>query len=183
MFRDIDLRWLWILAVMLLVLLVAKCEVEAAGTFYGLGVSAGEQWQKGLAHVSQTSNWQELQIRPSYGKHMTDRWDLWVEGELGYIKWNDGHSGVTLGALAMTDYGIVKYKGYRLFTEIGVGLGWTSYTPNKALLRNNVLGLIDVGIGIEYKNIRIGPRFEHKSAIFAHDQGINTYGIMIIRRW
>jgi len=180
MFKDIDLRWLWVLAVMLLVLLPAKC--EAKDTFYGMGIFGGEQWQQGLGHVDKTYNWQEFQVRPMVGKHLTDRWDLWLEGNLGYIKWNDGAHGTFLGTLVMTDYDIIKYKEYRFFTEMGVGLGWTNYTPGNHILGNGVLGLVDLGMGIQYKNIRVGPRFEHKSSMSTNDHGLNTYGLMIMIR-
>lgn len=183
MFRDVDLRWLWVLAVMLLVLLMAKCEAEAKDTFYGVGIFGGEQWQQGLGHTDKTYDWQEFQVRPMAGKHLTDRWDLWLEGNLGYIRWNDKGNGTFLGALVMTDYDLIKYKEWRFFTEMGVGLGWTNYTPSSHMLGNGVLGLVDIGMGIQYKNIRVGPRFEHKSAMSANDHGLNTYGLMItIRR-
>jgi len=185
--RDIDISWLWIMAVLVILFTCAaagKC--SAKDTFYGVGVFGGEQWQSSSNPIHHTSayNWQEFQICPIYGKHMGDRWDLWLEGNLGYIKWQDNPGAIKLGANVMTSYDIVKYRQYRLFGEFGIGLGWASYTPSTNMLRNNVLGLIDVGIGMKtiMKNgliLKIGPRLQHSSAIFAHDAGINTFGLMI----
>jgi hypothetical protein len=186
--RDTSFGWYWIIAVLvvLLALLVGK-ECHASDNFYGVGIFAGEQWQKGIAHVSPDYNWQELQIKPMMGKHMSDRWDLWLEGNLGWMKWNDGHNGITLGALGMMSYDIIQYKCWSVYNEMGVGLGWTDHTPSTNLLRNNVLGLIDCGIGLKFKYqdyvIKLGPRFHHSSAILAHDCGINTYGMITTFLW
>jgi len=185
--RDIDISWLWIVAVLVVLFTCAtagKC--GAKDTFYGVGVFGGEQWISSANPTHHTSayNWQELQVRPIYGKHMDDRWDLWLEGHIGCLKWVDHSGALRLGANVMTSYDVFKYKQCRLFGEFGVGFGWASYTPSTNMLRNNVLGLIDVGIGIkvltkEEFTLKIGPRFHHTSAVFAHDAGINTFGVMV----
>ena len=177
-----------IISIMAFIVLVAeKCQAsDFYRTFSGVGVYGGEQWQSPSNPIHHTSayNWQEFQIRPIYGKHMDNRWDLWLEGNLGYIKWKNHPGAIKLGANVMTSYDVVKYKQYGLFGEFGIGLGWASYTPSTNLLRNNVLGLIDVGMGVKtiMKKgfiLKIGPRFHHSSAVLARDVGINTFGIMV----
>ena len=175
------------LILILMTTVIEKCHADDFyRTFSGVGVYGGEQWQSSSNPIHHTSayNWQEFQIRPIYGKHMDNRWDLWLEGNLGYIKWKDHPGAVKLGVSVMTSYDVIKYKQYGLFGEFGLGFGWASYTPSTNILRNNVLGLIDVGMGVKtiMKNgfiLKVGPHFQHSSAVLAHDTGINTFGIMV----
>lgn len=173
---------LWLTILGLAILFIFNIQrAHASDTFYGIGILGGEQLKSDtLWHTSPNHNWQEFQIRPIYGKHMTKRWDLWIEGNLGYMRWKDGHDGIKLGALIMTDYDIIKYKDVNFYTEFGVGTGWMSYTSNTRMVRNNLLGFIDYGCGLEFQNIKLGPRFHHTSSMFGKDSGINTYGFMVI---
>lgn len=174
---------IWAIFILLYTIFIFAPNCSASDTFYGIGMYSGEQWKSAtFIHVSPTYDWREFQLHPIYGQHLSDKWDIWFEGELGYIKWNSNNS-VMVGIMLMTSYDIVQYKNYNLFGELGVGVGWISYSPSINTLGHNPAGLIDLGAGVEYKNFRIGPRFHHTSSMFGKDAGINTFGCMLtIRR-
>ena len=172
-----------LLVIVFFIALIVCKNCYANDTFYGVGVWGGEQCRSAsFIHVSESYDWTEIQVRPVYGWHLDNRWDAWLEGEIGYIQWNEG-SGYKLGVMVLTGYDVIKGNNWSLFGEVGVGLGYNSYSPSRNTLGNNPTGLIDVGIGVEYKNIRLGPRFHHTSSFFGHDAGINTFGTMLTVRF
>ena len=156
---------------------------SAEDTFTGIGVFTGEQFKQGIAHVSKHYDWEEFQVKPIYGKHMDDRWDLWVEGVVGLVNYTDTQS-IKLGVNLMTSYDVIKIREARIYTEVGVGVGWCNRSPSTNLLRPNLLGFIDGGVGVKHPigkgwAAKIGLRFHHTSSMFAHDTGINSYGVEI----
>ena len=175
------IKTIWIIAVILIC--ISFCNKGyGADDFYGIRIFAGEQMKNApVAHVSERYDWEEFQVKPLYGKHMDDQWDLWIEGLIGLVNYNEGQS-IKLGTLIMTSYDVVKVGETKVYTEVGVGVGWCNYSPSTNTLRPNLLGFIDAGAGIKYPIkkgwlAKIGLRFHHTSSMFGHDTGINTYGL------
>ena len=177
----------WLIAALVLALtaLPARAAVSADTAFYGLGLFVGEQWHDDpIWHVSENFDWQELQIRPIAGRHRTERWDLWLEGNLTYIKLEDVQDSIELGVNVMTSYDALKYKGWSLFGELGVGVGWMSATPDTNLVGDSILGFLDYGFGVKLTTkqgylFKLGPRFHHRSSLVAVDAGMNSYGLTV----
>ena len=152
--------------------------------YYGLTVFVGEQWHNDPIWYTSHYDWQEIQIRPVAGKHRTERWDLWLEGNLTYIKLEDLPESIELGIGVMNSYDVLPYKGWCLFGELGAGVGWMSASPDPHVVGDGVLGFLDYGIGIKLKTkqgylFKIGPRFHHRSGLFVRDAGMNSYGLTV----
>lgn len=162
---------------------------HSADSFYGAGVFAGGQFRSDpLWHTTDKRDAQEFSFVPIIGKHVSDRWDIWIEGRLEYLRWREGSSALKIGALIMTDYNIIKTPNWSLYSEAGVGIGCRSYSPSSNTLGKGVLGFVDYGTGIKYKftnkyTAKIGLRFEHTSSILGKDTGINTYGTYFAILW
>lgn len=153
--------------------------------FVGMNAIFGEQWKEDPGwNLTIHRNCWEYQFNPVVGLHLSDRWDLWAEGKIGYLDWKDYNEAVKLGLNIMTSYDVIKYKDWRFYGEFGVGIGGRSYSPSNHVLGTSILGFVDYGVGVKYEFMRnwfakIGVRFEHSSSIPAHDTGINSYTTLI----
>jgi hypothetical protein len=170
-----------------------NCSAEEG--FYGLSVFGGGQYRSdSIWHTSENYDWREIQVRPVVGWHKTDNWDLWVEGNLGYIAWEDqtgsaepgeeSQHSLEAGVTGMTSYDVLKKGGWSLYGELGVGIGWMSNTPDPHLADNGVLGFLDYGLGVKFRTesgfaFKLGPRFHHRSCLFTRDAGMNSYFVML----
>ena len=171
-------------------LLSLNCYAEESKTFLGIGMIFGGQFKVDpMWHVT-PHDYNEFQVNPIVGEHLSDRWEIWLEGKIDYLNWKtDGRGALKLGASILTSYDILKFsERCRLYAEAGVGIGYRSWSPSNRTLGTSVLGLIDYGVGAKYKidkkyTAKIGVRFEHTSSIPASDTGINTYGIAFALLW
>ena len=187
MSQGVCVRW-WLIAALALGFTVMSAretfsaEASFDDSFYGLTVFVGRQYHEDpIWHVSGKFDWEELQIRPVAGQHRTERADLWLEGNFTYIRLEDIPDSIELGLSVMTSYDVLKYKRWRLFAELGVGMGWMSATPDVNLVGDNILGFLDYGIGIKLRTkqghmLKVGPRFHHRSSLVDVDAGMNSYG-------
>jgi len=105
-------------------------------------------------------------------------------GNVGFINWDEVPDGVELGASVMNSYDVLVQKGWSLFGEIGIGLGWMTNTPDTNLVGDSLIGFLDYGVGVKFKTaqgfvIKIGPRFHHRSDVTVRDAGMNGYGVMV----
>ena len=161
---------------------VASC--SASEKFYGVGMCAATQWHDDpIWYTSENFDWQEYHINPIFGRHESVRWDVWLEGNVGYIRWDGTQDSLELGIGIMNSYDFLSHNGWGLFGEIGAGIGWGSATPDPHIVDDFVLGFFEYGIGIKARTkqgfvIKIGPRFQHRSGLFVVDAGVNGYGIM-----
>ena len=161
---------------------VATCSADEK--FYGVGTYAATQWHEDpIWYTTANFDWREFHINPIVGRHQTHRWDVWLEGDVGYIRWDETPDSLELGVSVMNSYDFFAHKGWSLFGEIGAGIGWLSYTPDPHIVDDAVLGFFEYGIGIKARTkqgyvIKIGPRFQHRSGLFVVDAGVNGYGIM-----
>ena len=160
---------------------VATC--SASDKFYGVGAYAATQWHEDpIWYTTENFDWREYHVNPIVGRHETDRWDVWLEGNVGYLRWDEVPDSLELGVSIMNSYVFLAHKGWSLFGEIGAGIGWLSYTPDPHIVDDSVLGFFEYGIGIKVRTkqgfvIKIGPRFHHRSALFLRDSGMNGYGV------
>jgi hypothetical protein len=178
----------WPIATALILGLAATPAVAtgaAKDNYYGLGAFGATQWHNDpIWHTTENYDWREFHLNPIVGRHRTDRWDVWIEGNVGFINWDDVPDTVELGAGVMNSYDFVVRSGWSLFGEIGIGLGWMSNTPDTNLVGDSLKGFLDYGVGVKLKTkqgyvIRIGPRFHHRSDVTIRDAGMNGYGVMI----
>jgi hypothetical protein len=145
----------------------------------------GTQWHGDpIWYVTDKYDWWYFSVRPLVGIHRTERWDLWLEGNLGYSALEDDPDAVELGALGMTSYDFLSAGRWSLFGELGVGLGWMSDTPDEHVVDTGVLGFLDYGLGVKVRTerglvVKLGPRFHHRSSLLKDDAGMNTYGVML----
>jgi hypothetical protein len=174
--------------------LLAAGPVLAADQFFGLGVFGGTQYHDDpVWHTESHRDWREISVRPVLGIHRTDRWDLWLEGNLGYIEWDDAPEAVNAGELdysieaglmGMTSYDVLRYGRGSLYGELGAGVGWMSETPDTNLVDSGVLGFLDYGLGMKWRTegglgFKLGARFHHRSCLTTVDAGVNSYGVML----
>ena len=164
--------------------------IPAVGTcsakekFYGMGAFAATQWHNDpIWYTSDKYDWRDYHIQPIVGIHETARWDAWLEGNVGYIQWEEPPDSLELGVILMNSYDVLSSNGWSLYGEIGAGVGWLSYTPDPHIVEDSVLGFFDYGVGIKARTkqgyvFKIGPRFHHRSGLFVRDAGVNSYGIM-----
>jgi hypothetical protein len=172
-------------------MIVGLAVTFAAGTcaagdaYYGVSMFGGTQWHGDpIWYVAKNYDWWDVSVRPIVGVHKSDRWDLWLEGNLTYVALDDDPDSVELGATGMTSYDFVSGRSWSLFGELGVGLGWMSDTPDDHILGTGILGFFDYGVGVKFKSesgvvVKLGPRFHHRSSLFKDDAGMNTYGLML----
>ena len=181
------MRWPIVSALILgLTAIPAVATSSASEKFYGLGAYAATKWPGDPIWytTSEDFGWQEFHVNPIYGRRQTKRWDVWLEGNLGYVDWDTTPSSIELGVNIMNSYDVLSYKGWSLFGEIGAGIGWGSATPDPHIVDDFVLGFLDYGVGIKARTkqgvvFKIGPRFHHRSGLFVRDAGVNGYGIML----
>jgi hypothetical protein len=185
----------WIALAVGLAALLAARTCPAGDTFYGLNVFGGTQYHSDpVWHTSENLDWREIQARPFFGMHKTDRWDLWLEARLGYIEWEakpsfDGYEelhpySIQAGLTGMTSYDVLKIGRWRLYGELGVGVGWMSDTPDPNLVDNGILGFLDYGFGLKFRTeggfiFKLGPNFHHRSCLTTVDAGVNSYGVLL----
>ena len=169
----------------LLTLTLAAATCRAADSYFGLSMLGGTQWHGDpIWYVTDKYDWWYFSVRPLVGIHRTERWDLWLEGNLGYSALEDDPDAVELGALGMTSYDFLSAGRWSLFGELGVGLGWMSDTPDEHVVDTGVLGFLDYGLGVKVRTerglvVKLGPRFHHRSSLLKDDAGMNTYGVML----
>lgn len=165
-----------------------SCSAEEKSPYFvGMGMMFGSQWKSGPLWHTTSHNYNEFIFTPMVGKHMDDRWDLWLEGKIGYLDWSE-RGAVKLGANIMTSYDVLKFRTWSIYGEAGVGIGYRSYSPSNRTLGNGVLGFIDYGIGVKTKltakyTLKTGLRFEHSSSIPTNDAGINTHMVNTAIIW
>jgi hypothetical protein len=181
------MRWPIVSALVLGLTAVSAVEsFSADNTFYGVGTFAATAWHDDPIWYTTNKekyDWQEYHVNPIVGRHQSSRWDVWLEGNVGYIIWDDLPDSLELGVSLMNSYDFLTRRGWSLFGEIGAGIGWLSYTPDPHVVDDFVLGFFEYGIGIKARTkqgfvIKIGPRFQHRSGLFVVDAGVNGYGIM-----
>ena len=166
----------------------------AGDTFYGLAVFGGTQYHADeIWHTESHRDWWEVQARPFVGVHKTDRWDLWIEADFGYIEWEDAPEAVRAGELpysiqagvtGATSYDVLKMGRWSLYGELGVGVGWMSETPDENLVDDGILGFLDYGFGLKFRTeggliVKLGPNFHHRSCLTTVDAGVNSYGLLL----
>lgn len=180
------MRWHIVGALTLILAAAPAVETCAAqDLFYGLGAfGATQNHDDPIWHTTENFDWREVHLNPVVGKHLSDRWDAWLEGNLGYVDWEEVQDSVEAGVSLMTSYDVFSHKGWGLYGEIGVGLGWMTNTPDQHLVDNSLLGFLDYGLGVKAKTrqgyvIKVGARFHHRSALFLRDAGMNGYGVMV----
>jgi len=189
------MRWPTLSALILGIGTILTAKVCPAGDlFYGMSVFGGAQYDSDeIWHTEKHRDWREIQVRPLVGIHKTDRWDLWVEGSLGYIEWEDEPEAVNAGevpysieagVIGMTSYDVLKKGPWSLYGELGVGVGWMSETPDTNLVDTGILGFLDYGLGVKARTesgyiFKLGPRFHHRSCLTSVDAGLNSYGVML----
>jgi hypothetical protein len=178
-------RWSVVIALILGLTVVSAVKICSANeTFYGLGAFGATQYHDDpIWHTTENFDWREYHINPIIGRHQTDRWDVWLEGNLGYVNWDEVPDSVEVGASVLTSYDVLSHKGWSLFGEIGAGVGWMTNTPDENLVDNSFLGFLDYGFGIKARTkqgfvFKVGPRFHHRSGLFVVDAGMNGYGVM-----
>ena len=179
------MRWPIVSALLLgLTVIPAVATCATNDEFYGIGAYAATQWHEDpIWYTTEHFDWREYHINPIVGRHETNRWDVWLEGNVGYVMWDELPDSLELGINIMNSYDFLAHKGWSLFGEIGAGIGWGSFTPDPHIVDDSVLGFFDYGIGIKARTkqgyvIKIGPRFHHRSGLFIRDAGVNGYGIM-----
>jgi len=178
------MRWPIVGALILgLTVIPAVGTCSAGEKFYGLGGFAATQWHNDpIWYTSDNYDWQDYHLQPIVGIHQSPRWDVWLEGNLGYIHWEEPPDSLELGVILMNSYDVLSSGGWALYGEIGAGVGWLSYTPDPNIVDDSVLGFFDYGIGIKARTkqgyvIKIGPRFHHRSGLLVVDAGVTSYGI------
>jgi len=179
------MRWR-IAGFLILGLTVIPAVANSSGkdTFFGVGTFTATQWHSDpIWYTTKNFDWREFHINPIVGRHQTDRWDAWLEGNVGFVQWDETPDTLELGVSIMNSYDFLAHQGWSLFGEIGAGIGWVSFTPDPHIVDDSVIGFLDYGIGIKARTkqgyvIRIGPRFHHRSGLFVVDAGVNGYGIM-----
>lgn len=155
--------------------------VNAADNTIGMGIFYGESVTENYYpkwHSSPNRKWNCVIAHPTYGWLLSDVWEVYLEGDIGYYnfeKTNVYSAGVSL----ITDYKILG----PLYLELGCGTGYWTNTPDKRLVRNGLIGLIKYGAGAKIQlnkvyTMKIGYRFTHSSEIFADDTGANTHGVL-----
>jgi hypothetical protein len=178
------MRWPIVSALILgLTIIPSVGTCSANEKFYGLGTFGATQWHEDpIWYTTDKYDWREFHIQPIVGRHQTRRWDAWLEGNVGYIQWDDTPDSLELGVILMNSYDFLSHRGWSLYGEIGAGVGWLHYTPDPHIVEDSVLGFFTYGVGIKARTkrgfvIKIGPRFEHRSGLFVVDAGVNGYGI------
>ena len=167
-----------------LAVIPAAANCSDKDTFWGVGTFAATQWHSDpIWYTTENFDWREFHVNPIYGRHETNRWDAWLEGNVGYVDWDETPDSLELGISIMNSYDFLTHKGWSLFGEIGAGIGWGSATPDPHIVDDFVLGFLDYGVGIKARTkhgvvFKIGPRFHHRSGLFVRDAGVNGYGIM-----
>ena len=179
------MRWSVVIALILGLTAVPAVKICSANdTFYGLGAFGATQYHDDpIWHTTENFDWREYHVNPIAGTHLTDRWDVWVEGNLGYVDWDEVPDSLEVGASVLTSYDVLSHKGWSLFGEIGAGVGWMTNTPDENLVDNSLLGFLDYGFGVKARTkqglvFKVGPRFHHRSGLFVVDAGMNGYGVM-----
>ena len=179
------MRWPIVSALLLgLTIIPAVATCATNDKFYGMGAYAATQWHEDpIWYTTEHFDWREYHVNPIVGIHESKRWDAWLEGNIGYVMWDEVPDALELGISILNSYDFLTNKGWSLFGEIGAGIGWGSFTPDPHIVDDSVLGFFDYGIGIKARTkqgyvFRIGPRFHHRSGLFIRDAGVNGYGIM-----
>lgn len=182
-----------VLAVLFFIPVLASADEDKdKNTFFGMGVFLGKQIKYDpVWHISGAYDWQVKEIHPYYGWVISDRWQVWFEGNIGQysLKSKDEPRKecdvFEFGASIMTSYDVIKWQRWSLFPEVGVGLGYWNKSPSRKLLQPDILGLINYGVGIraplpslpvigENVYLKIGCRFNHTSSIPGKDTGANS---------
>lgn len=166
---------------------VKSCSAEEKSPYFvGMGMMFGSQWKSDQLWHFTPHYYKEFIFTPIVGKHMDDRWDIWLEGKIGYLDWTKDHAdALKVGANIMTSYDVLKLriwsKTWSIYGEAGVGVGYRTYSPSNHTLGNGILGFIDYGAGVKTNLtakyiLKTGLRFGHTSSVpDTKDTGINTY--------
>ena len=165
----------------IIILLFIAFPINAADNTAGIGIFYGEsitdvyypEW-----HSSSSQKWSCGIIHPTYGWLLSNKWEVYFEGDIGYYKFKKENVG-SLGISLMTDYKVLG----PLYLEIGGGIGYWTGSPDNKFVKNGLIGLIKYGTGTKIQLnkgyiAKIGYRFTHSSEIFADDTGANTHGIL-----
>lgn len=156
--------------------------INAADNTIGVGIFYGnsipESYTYPAWHSSSDREWDCVIIHPAYGWLLSDVWEIYFEGDIGYYNFEKTKV-YSVGVSLMTDYKVLG----PLYLEIGCGTGYWAGTPDKRFVKNGLIGLIKYGTGAKIQIdkiyiMKIGYRFTHSSEIFVDDTGANTHGIL-----
>ena len=170
-------RIILIIIFLLFTVLPAKAtnNIMGVGIFYGKNITEAyyPKW-----HSSPNYKWDSIVVHPTYGWILSDIWELYFEGGIGYYNFKDTNV-YSLDISLMTDYKILG----PIYLEIGCGTGYWTNSPDKQLIKDGLIGFIKYGTGTKIQLnkryiAKIGYRFTHSSEIFADDTGVNTHGIL-----
>lgn len=157
---------------------------------YGVGIFYGHQFiENGLCYTSDRYDWQYANFITRYGRRFSDRFEGWLEGEMGLYVFNDGIGDtLSFGTSAMLSYDFIKFSAFRIYGEGGVGLAYWLETPSENLVSPGLLGNVQYGFGVRFdawekSQFVVGYRFTHHSRLFVDDCGANSHGLMFSLIW
>jgi len=146
--------------------------------FYGTQISKDSPW-----HNSSRYDWNYTILYPSVSLGLSNRWEVSLEGIIGWYNFHGANDTFSLGICIMTAWDFIKFNKYSLFVEWGTGIGWWNKTPSTGLVDKGLLAYIQYGTGLKFPIkdnlfVKVAYRFNHASA-FLKDHGANTHGILL----
>lgn len=174
----------WTLIMLMCLASIATANANNKKRTIGLSIFYGRQlFSNSILLTSKEYNWSYIILHPSMGWMLSDRWEIYLEGNIGQYNFEKTNDTSSCGICIMTAYDFAKLNKWSLFVECGGGFGLWNKTLSKKLVDKGLLGYIQCGTGlrIPIKNdvfLNLAYRFTHTSAVFARDDGANTHGIL-----
>lgn len=168
------------ITLIIIILLLTISLANAQENIIGIGLFHGENITDSYPIWSESDGykWSCTIIHPTYGWVMSDKWEVFIEGDLGHynLKEKDIYS---IGISLMTDYMLLS----PIYIEAGCGISHWTDDFNK--VKRGVIGLIKYGIGTKFNlvedyTLKVGYRFTHSSELIADDSGANSHGVLVM---
>jgi hypothetical protein len=162
----------------------------------GVGVFVGVQIPEvaGDLAVRERYDWYYTVLQPTYGWLLSERWEIYLEGNFGWYHFDDKKEGgsedhYTLGLSAIVAYEFLKFDKWSTFVEGGLGMVYLTGIPEEhgepLVQKDSFPLLVQFGTGFKFNLgneyfLKVAYRFTHISSILRTEEGgLNNHGALV----